>query len=158
MSAVFVALIAVAGTLSGAGVTGFIQQRQAARVEQRAKDEHLRQERLASYLTFAQSISEFSTTQIERWIARTEHTRESDEFRQAREKAHRAGINAEGALFRVQLAIDNEDLLVLAREALSAAYLLDKAGELADLGDRSQTARDAVNAFVTAAGRLGQVR
>jgi type II secretory pathway pseudopilin PulG len=161
VQAVFVAVIAVVGTLSGAAVTGFIQQRQTARAEERAKDERLRQERLASYLAFAQSISEFNAAQIERWIARTTRTdltRDSDEYQQAREKTHRIGAVAEGALFRVQLAIDNEGLLILAREALSAAYFVEKAGELDDLDDRAEKARNSVNAFVTAAGRLGQVR
>jgi type II secretory pathway pseudopilin PulG len=158
VQALFVAVIAVVGTLSGAAVTGFIQQRQTARAEERAKDERLRQERLASYLAFAQSMSEFNAAQIERWIARTDHTRDSDEYRQAREKTHRTGAVAEGALFRIQLAIDDESLVILAREALSIAYLVEKAGDLDDLNNRAQRARDAVNAFITAAGRLGQVR
>jgi hypothetical protein len=158
VQAVFVAVIAVVGTLGGAVVTGFLQRRQLVWGEERAKDEVLRQTRVAAYVGFAQLTSEFSAAQIERWIIRRDHTRDSDQYRQAREETHRTGSAARGGLFRLQLVIDDEELLELAHEALSIAFSVERADNQDDLNKRSRRSREAIDAFVEAAGRLSQVR
>ena len=70
-------------------MNGLLQQKHAARTEERARDERLRQDRLAAYLAFAQSLSEFRGAHFERWFARRDHTTDSDEYRRAREETHR---------------------------------------------------------------------
>jgi hypothetical protein len=158
MQAVVVAVIAVLGTLGGAIVNGLLQQRQAARTEAHASAERLRQDRLTAYLAFAQALSEFRGAQLERWYAARDHTTDSDEYRRAREGTHRTGATARSALARVQLAIDDEELVGLAREAYSLAFTIEKADDEDELNERAQHARERAEAFIVVAGRLGKVR
>jgi hypothetical protein len=153
MQAVFIAVIAVAGTLLGAVVNGLFQQWQAGRGEEHARAERLSEDCLAAYLGFAQSIAEFRGAQLERWIARRDHTRDSDEYRRARGEAHRTGGAARSGLLRVQLATEDEELLGLAREALSLTFSVEKADDEHELNERTQHSRDTTDAFIAAAGR-----
>ncbi len=139
-------------------MNGLLQQRQAARAEAHTSTERLRQDRLAAYLAFTQSLSEFRGAQLERWFAARDHTTNSDEYRRTREETHRTGAAARSALFRVQLAIDQEELVGLAREAYSLAYSIEKAENEDELNERTQRSREKTEAFIITAGRLGEVR
>ena len=138
-------------------MNGLLQQKHAARTE-RARDERLRQDRLAAYLAFAQSLSEFRGAQFERWFARRDHTTDSDEDRRAREETHRTGAAARNALFRVQLVILQEELIGLAHEAYSLVFAIESVDDEGELNKRMQNSREKTEAFIIAAGRLGKVR
>ena len=158
MQAVLVAVIAVLGTLGGAIVNGLLQMRHAARAEEHASTERLRQDRLSAYLVFAQSLSEFRGAQLERWYARRDYTEDSDQYRQAREETHRTGAVARSSLYRVQLLIDEDELIGLAREVYLLAMSIEKADSEDELNKRAEYSRGKSEAFIVVAGRLGKVR
>lgn len=158
MQAVFVALIAVLGTLGGAVVSGVLSHRNTVRSEAAARSEQLRQDRLEAYVAFAQSLSGVRGAQFTRWNSRIEQGRDSDEYRQAKADAYQSRIAARGALIRVELLTDHDEIVRLAREASDAAIALEKADTEAELVKRAERSRKATDAFVIAASRNGGLR
>ena len=141
MQSVLVAVIAVLGTLGGAAVTGFIQHRSAIQREDAARTEHLREERLEACLTFAQSVADVRSAMSMRWAARDDYGRDSDEYQAAKSEAYRVRVTARSALFRVQLLIDDEELVHTAQEALTTAIAIFDAEDEKELGERTQRSR-----------------
>jgi signal transduction histidine kinase len=158
MQAVFVALIAVLGTLGGALVSGVLSHRNTARSEAAARSEQLRQDRLEAYVAFALSLSALRGAQFTRWNTRSEQGRDSDEYRQAKADAYQTRIAARGALIRVELLTDHDEIVRLAREASTAATALEEADTEKELAKRAVHSRKAADAFVMAASRNGGLR
>lgn len=84
--------------------------------------------------------------------------RDTEESKQADTEVRRARVAARAALLRVQLLIEDVELQRLAREAMSVTIGMDESEDRDDRRKRAQRSRDAVDAFITAAGRSGQVR
>lgn len=158
MQAVAVAIIAVLGTLGGGLVSGLLQQRNASRSEASAQSERLRQERLDAFIAFAQSLSNLRRVAATRLITRNERGRESDEYGEAKAEVYEARVTARGALVRVQLLTESDDVIRLAKEALAAAIDIEGAVSEDELPDRTEHSREAADAFVAAASKHGGIR
>jgi len=71
----FASIIAVAGTLLGSTTTYVFQRLTAGHAEEFARNEQLRQERLAAYSAYAGAITELRQGVIAVWFASTVITR-----------------------------------------------------------------------------------
>jgi hypothetical protein len=158
MEAALVAVIAVLGTLGGALISGLLQHKNAIRSENAAKSERLRQERLEACIEFGQSIGEYRGSQNGRGHVIERFGRDTEESKEADTEVRRARVAARAALLRVQLLMEDVELQRLAREAMSVTIGMDESEDRDDRRKRAQRSRDAVDAFITAAGRNGQVR
>ena len=76
MNAVLVSLVAVAGTLLGSLSTYLFQRRIAMHAEAVARNERLRQDRLAACGTFAAAITDVKRAVITAWSRRNDHDEE----------------------------------------------------------------------------------
>lgn len=99
LSAVFASLIAVVGTLLGSLSTFLFQQRTAVRAEVSAREERLRQERLAAYSAFAAAVTELKRGVVAAWLRRSDPGGHGV----APAEADRLGAFAEAARFRLLL-------------------------------------------------------
>jgi hypothetical protein len=155
MQAVFIALIAVLGTLGGAGITGALQQKNAVRLADDAQSERRRQERLTAYLEFGQAIAQLRNAEITRWTARSEFGRESSEYGAAKAEEYRTRSAARSALIRIQLLIDSDDLLQGAHQVLDVTITLEQASSEDNLAELAARSRDVTDAFIRSAARRG---
>jgi hypothetical protein len=148
MQAALVAVIAVLGTLGGTLISGLLQHKNAIRAENAVKSERLRQERLEAYIKFGQSIGEYRGAQNARGNVIERFGGDTEEAKEAATEVRRARIAARSALLRVQLR----------REAMGVTIGMDESEDRDDRRKRAERSRGAVDAFITAAGRNGQVR
>uniref|UniRef100_A0AAU2JUE0 Secreted protein n=1 Tax=Streptomyces sp. NBC_00049 TaxID=2903617 RepID=A0AAU2JUE0_9ACTN len=156
MDTVFASLVAVAGTLIGSLSTYLFQRRTTERSEARAREERVRQERLAAYSGYAGAVTDLKRAQITLWFRRRAVPRDEERFAEALLESDRHGAAAETAAFRLRLVADDRDLRPL-MEAISA-----KLGEITHADDRrgliaiEAQFEEAVGAFLdAAASRLG---
>ncbi|MER7751695.1 hypothetical protein [Kitasatospora sp. NPDC097643] len=145
MSAVLGSLIAVLGTLLGSFSTHLFQQRAAARTEAVAREELLRQERLAAYSGFAAAVTELKRAVVTGWLRRSDPAA----FDLALAEADRLGAVAETARFRLQLVSGRPE--PLADAAFACVGALRDAVDLAELRAREAEFEAAVAAFIAAA-------
>lgn len=150
MSAVLVSLIAVAGTLLGSLSTYVFQRRTAIHAERIAREERLRQDRLAACGAFAAAITEVKRAVITAWFRRKEH---DDEWRAAMTEADRMGAAAEAAHLRLSLLTDDADLRRSADAVSTQIAVLRTATSKAELEDREAEFATARETFITAARR-----
>jgi hypothetical protein len=143
-------LIAVIGTLLGAGVTHLFQRRVSARDQVFAAQQQLRSERMAVYSDFAGALTEYRRGQQDRWHRKNEDPDSSACF-EARTEAYRLRGVALHALFRVQLIASGQALIGAARDAHEHASNLHKASDKAELSTRGALAREALERFITLA-------
>ncbi|MFG2040428.1 hypothetical protein [Dactylosporangium sp. NPDC048998] len=151
MESFVAAIIAVAGTLLGSIVTFVFQRVSAQRAERFARDERLRQERLASYSAFAGAITELRQSVISLWFTRRNHT-EGTELTAAQRESDRLGAAADHARFRVQLLAEDPQLMTLADAAVEPIGAIVRAVDLAALREHETRCQNALTAFITAAG------
>lgn len=150
MSAVLVSLIAVAGTLLGSLSTYLFQRRTAIHAERVAREERLRQDRLAACGSFAAAITEVKRAVITAWFRKEEP---DDEWRAAMTEADRMGAAAEAAHLRLLLLTDSA-VLHRSADAVSAQIaVLRAATNKAELEDREGDFATAREAFIAAARR-----
>jgi hypothetical protein len=118
----FASIIAVAGTLLGSTTTYVFQRLTAGHAEEFARNEQLRQERLAAYSAYAGA------------------------------EADRLGAAADHARFRVQMLARDPDLVRRAdavREPIDAIF---EAAALPELKEHETRSQELVKAFIAAAG------
>ncbi|MFC9732148.1 hypothetical protein [Streptomyces roseolus] len=145
-----VALIAVAGTLLGVIATHWFQGRMTLRTAALARNEQLRQERIATYSAFAGAVVEYRHSQNDRWFRAVEEPG-SEEAEESRHASYRQRTAARQALFRVQLVCDDAELRRLAEAAFDETHCMHEAVGTADRARRSELAKDALARFVSAA-------
>ncbi|MFE3455753.1 hypothetical protein ACFXJ8_43280 [Nonomuraea sp. NPDC059194] len=138
-------MIAVFGTLLGSFSTYLFQQRTAVRTEAVARDERLRQERLAAYIEFAAAISALKRAVVAVWLRQSD----SAELIQARAEADRLGALAEAARFRLHLVSGQPD--PHADAAFAHMDALRDAADQAELKIREAEFEAAVSTFIAAA-------
>ncbi|WP_367322361.1 hypothetical protein [Streptomyces sp. HUAS ZL42] len=156
MEAVAASVIAVLGTLLGAGVTHGFQSRAAARTERFMRDEKLRQERLDAYCAYAAALVNYRRALVHRWFCEHEG-RSQEEITQARMQGYDLRSVANEALFRVQMLAPDETLVERTWQALWQIDQVHKAADRAELDERRDTTRTLVTEFVTTAkGMLDQ--
>jgi hypothetical protein len=150
MSAVLVSLIAVAGTLLGSLSTYLFQRRTAIHSERVARDERLRQDRLAACGAFAAAITEVKRAAITAWFRRNDR---DDEWRAAMTEADRMGAAAEAAHLRLSLLTDDAELHQAANAVSARIAALRTADNKADLEDREAEFTTAREIFIASARR-----
>ena len=151
MSAVLVSLIAVAGTLLGSFSTYLFQRRTALHAEAVARNERLRQDRLAACGTFAAAITEVKRAVITAWFRRDI---QDDEWRAAMTEADRLGAAAEGALVRMLLVIDDDDLQRSADIVSAQVAVLRASADKDELEGHEAEFAAARKAFIGATRRI----
>ncbi|MET8980650.1 hypothetical protein ABZX85_34095 [Streptomyces sp. NPDC004539] len=152
MEALAASLVAVLGTLLGAGVTHRFQVRAAERAERFAHDERLRQERMDAYAAYAGALVTYRRVLLDRWF-RLHVDNAPEESHRARMEGYTLRTTAQEALFRVQMLTPDEALVARAHEALELIDQLHRAPDRLELDARRDITRAAVTAFVTEAGR-----
>jgi len=149
--------IAVTGTLLGATISYVFQRSHAGRAERFARDERLRQERIATYSAFAGAITELRRGVISLWFHQRRQDDSADpELRAAFTEADRLGAAAAHARFRVQLIAGDTDLVALADAASEPIGAIRGAADRAELVKHEDLCQERLTAFITAAG--AQVR
>ncbi|WP_141276421.1 hypothetical protein [Pseudonocardia hydrocarbonoxydans] len=151
MDAVFVSLIAVAGTLLGSFSTYLFQRRTALHTEAAARRERLRQDRLAACAGYAAAVTEVRRAVVTAWFRRDVR---DDEWRAAMTEADRLGAAAEAALVRLLLLCDDEELRRCADVLSAQLGVLRAAEDLPGLQEREAAFTAARAAFVDAARRV----
>ena len=150
MDGVLAGLIAVVGTLLGSALTYAFQHRTVDRAEGFARQERLRQERLATYSAFAGALTEHRRAVVNLWFRRQEDPG-GPEHRAARLECDRLGAAVDHARFRVQLVADDPGLVALANEAHRPTSEIHRAADHAALRACEARCREAVAAFIRAA-------
>jgi hypothetical protein len=146
-------MIAVAGTLLGSTIAYVFQRSNTARAESFARDERLRQERIAAYSAYAGAITELRRGVITLWFIRHRHGDSSNaDVRDARIESDRLGASAAHARFRVQLLAGDADLVALADAAAAPVNAIAAAADRPELVEREDRSDEALRAFITAAG------
>lgn len=140
-------LIAVLGTLLGAGLTHLFQRRAAAHDREFAVQQQLRAERLAVYSDFAGAVTEFRRGQYDRWHRRHEAPESTASF-EARVEAYRLRGAALHALFRVQLIASEQSLTDAAQHAYDRTSDAHKAADHQELSTLGDGAKGALADFV----------
>ncbi|QEU93650.1 hypothetical protein [Streptomyces kanamyceticus] len=151
MEAVAASVIAVLGTLLGAGVTHSFQRRAIERTEEFTRGEKLRQERIDAYCAYAGALVGYRRLLVDRWFRREENRHEESEA--ARFQSYELRSEAQEALFRVQLLTADDALVRQAAAALEDVAEVHKAADRDALAERRRVSREAINSFVAAAKR-----
>lgn len=142
VSAVYASLIAVFGTLLGSLSTYLFQHRTAERAQASAREERLRQERLAACSEFAAAVTKLKTGVVAAWLRRADR----DEHRTALAEADRLGSLAEAARFRLLLVSGRPE--PLADAAFGYMGTLRSASDLPTLKAAEADFGAAVSAFI----------
>lgn len=131
----------------GSLITYLFQQRAAARAEESARDERLRQERLAACSEFAATVTKLKASVVAAWLRRAD----ADEHRTALAEADRLGSLAEAARFRLLLASGRPE--PLADTAFGYMKTLRSASDLQELKAGEAEFEAAVAAFIIDASK-----
>lgn len=139
------------GTLGGVTASYLFQRKIAAHSESTARDERLRQERLATCSAFAGALMELRRVQMDRWHRSLSDRAYRTDPREARAESYRMLASAWSAFYRFRLTTSDAHLNTLAAQALEAAAQLSDAADDADLRQQAEQAGTRIDAFVTAA-------
>ena len=148
-------VIAVGGTLTGSSLTYLFGRLTARRTERVARDERLRQERIAAFAAFAGALTDLRQAVITLWFTPA-RDRGGPDAHAAHTEADRRGAAADHARFAVQLLTEDAELLRLADAAFDPIAAIREAGDLTEVKAHEDHAQQVLTAFVLAAGR--QVR
>nr|WP_202456810.1 MULTISPECIES: hypothetical protein [unclassified Streptomyces] len=149
VEAVAASVIAVLGTLLGAGLTHSFQRRAIERTERFTRGEKLRQERIDAYCAYAGALVNYRRILVDRWFSRAENRQEETE--ELRFRSYEMRSDAQEALFRVQLLTHDEELVRLAWETLDHVADVHRADDRDALAERRRVSREAINSFVATA-------
>ncbi|WP_432159603.1 hypothetical protein [Streptomyces sp. NRRL F-5630] len=148
MEALAASVVAVLGTALGAILTHVFQRRNAQRAESVAREERLRQERVAAFSSFAGALADYRRGQLDHWYARR---REEPGTESLRREAARLRAIALEAMFRAELLASAPELATAGRQALQEADRMDLARTREELEEPRTRSREAVYAYVEAA-------
>ncbi|MEU8957412.1 hypothetical protein AB0C93_24260 [Streptomyces sp. NPDC048518] len=151
MEAVAASVIAVLGTLLGAGLTHSFQRRAIERTERFTRGERLRQERIDAYSAYAGALVNYQRVVVDRWFRRSEGRHEESE--ESRFRSYEMRSEAQEALFRVQLLTHDDELIRLAWEVLDQIGEVHRTDDREEMAVRRRTSRAAINSFVRVAKR-----
>ncbi|CAL9495904.1 hypothetical protein [Streptomyces albus] len=153
MEALWASAVAVLGTLLGSVVTHAFQRRDARRAEEFARSEALRQERIATYSTFAAAVEDYRHGQSDRWY-RSVGDPGGTAFIAARDEAHRLRTVARQALYRVKLLTDDAQVTAAAERAYRCTWAVSTAREQEEHDALDTESRRAIEGFVSVAAPL----
>jgi hypothetical protein len=152
VNGVLTSIIAVCGTLAGSALTYLFARLTARRAEKAAREERLRQERIAAYAAFAGAMTALRQKMISLWLVR-DLDEDLAEIRAAYTEADQCGAAADHARFQVRLLTEDAELLRLADAAFGPIAAIGKAADRAELADHETRSQEVLTAFVEAAGR-----
>ena len=144
------AIIAVAGTLLGSTLTYFFQLRTSRQYELSAFQRELRAQRMSAYGAYSTALTEFRRGQLD-WYNRRKEDPDSEMTLTARVESYRLRGIALAALSQVQLVAGDPALVVTANRAYELTRPVHYAQDPADLDERSDRAREAVDSFIALA-------
>ena len=144
------AVIAVVGTLLGSVTTYAFQRRTADRAGTVAHNERLRQERLAAFTEFARSVTDLRRIAYDRWH-RSREDRASQEYRTVHDEYYRIYTIARNAEIKIRLLTNDAALATLVDQAVERATEIKDAGSEQERAARGERAKQALDAFVSAA-------
>ncbi|QNP72044.1 hypothetical protein IAG44_23250 [Streptomyces roseirectus] len=150
METLAASLIAVLGTLLGAGLTHRFQVRATERTERFARDERARAERMDVYSAYAGALVNYRRALVDRWF-REHEDGPGEEVTAARMNGYELRSVVQEALFRVQMVAPDDKLVELAREALHHIDQLHKAPDRDEMDARRDSTRARITGFVSAA-------
>ncbi|MFL4491515.1 hypothetical protein ACJ6WD_09675 [Streptomyces sp. VTCC 41912] len=150
MEAVLASLVAVVGTLLGAWVSYSFQRRSVERADRVQGRERLRQEQLAACSAFIGILMEYRKNLYFRWRLKDEDAPAEQQSRE-RDETYRLRAQAEHALARLRLVVDDAALMRLASDTLRAPSSLRHAEDRADLVARRDEVERLHDEFVEAA-------
>ncbi|MFJ8532317.1 hypothetical protein [Streptomyces sp. NPDC093591] len=148
MEPIWTSVVAVVGTLLGAVAT-YPFQRLAA------KQQTLRDERIAAYTAFAAAVEDFRYGQAERFFHK-ERDPDGEEYKRAYHEGHRLRMTARQAFYRVKLVTDDDSLVTLARAALDRTRDTHNAQNAEARDELNGKAKEAIEAFVDYASKSVQ--
>ncbi|MFE0130624.1 hypothetical protein ACFWY6_03345 [Streptomyces sp. NPDC059037] len=156
MDVVATSVVAVLGTLLGAGLTHLLQHRTALRAEQFTREERLRQERIDAYCSFGGTLANYRRGQMDYWFARHDdgRIREEVELHELRREAQRLRAVAMEAMFRAELLTDAPRLAALGRDALKAVEAIPGAETRDELHGVRNTSRTLIYDYIAASRPL----
>ena len=155
MEAVAASVIAVVGTLLGAGVTHRFQLRAVARNERFLRDEKLRQERMDAYCAYAGALVNYRRALVHRWF-REQEGAPAEELAEKQLQGYALRSVAQEALFRVQMLSPDEELVAQAWQAFREIEQIHKTADRTVLNERRDSTQALITHFVTdAKGTLG---
>ncbi|WP_228080918.1 hypothetical protein [Streptomyces profundus] len=140
-------VIAVLGTLLGAGANHLFQQRVAVRGQLLAREERLREERLDAYTAYAAALVNYRRALVHRWFCLNEDPPPGDPV-EARARSYERLNEVEEALFRCRLLADRPTVGERAAEVLTEVKKLHEATDRADLDALRDRTREAIDAWV----------
>ena len=151
MAVVWASLIAVLGTLGGATASYLFQGKISERNESKARDERLRQERLAAYSSFAAAVMDLRSIQYDRGSSRMTVEDHHLDRSSIRAESSRLRSVAWTAFYRFKLTSPDQQLTNLATRAVEEASDVADASDKVDLKKRSERARARIDEFISAA-------
>jgi hypothetical protein len=134
-------------------MTYLFQARSTRQVQEFARDQQVRQERLAAYSEFAGVVTDFRRSENDRWH-REQEDPQGEQFISARDESYQLRAKATAAMCRAQLVGSDAQLGELAERALNATTEIHYAADEEDRMARGQKARLAVQDFLIAASAL----
>jgi hypothetical protein len=146
-------VVAVGGTLLGAVITHVFQRNASRRGELFARSEALRQERIATYSSFAAAVEDYRHGQSDRWY-RMQQDPVGEAFITARDEAHRLRTAARQVLYRVKLLTYDGQVILAAERAYACTRDVSTAQDQAERNTLDTRAREAIEAFVSHASSL----
>jgi hypothetical protein len=151
MAAVWTSVIAVLGTLGGATASYLFQGKISERNESKARDERLRQERLAACSSFAAAVMDLRGIRYDSGYSRL--TAQDGQLDQSSIRAESTRLRsiAWTAFYRFKLTAPDQQLTDLATQAVEEALDVADASDKVDLKTRSERARARIDEFISAA-------
>ncbi|MHC5263408.1 hypothetical protein ACYSUO_36480 [Streptomyces sp. UC4497] len=151
MVVVITSVIAVLGTLMGAGLSHVLQSRTAARGQDFTRTERLRQERIDAYCAFGGALANYRRGQLDRWFPEhVDRPGETADVHELRREAFRLRAAAMEAMFRVELLTEAPSLAGLAQEAMASVDRIPTADDREQLRVVRDESRGLIHQFIAA--------
>ncbi|POX35935.1 hypothetical protein C3486_36210 [Streptomyces sp. Ru73] len=155
MEAVVTSVVAVVGTLLGAGTTHFFQRRETERSHALARAEKLRQERIDAYCAYAGALLDYRRVVVHRWFVLHEDdgARCDEDTPELREEQYKTRTAAQEAMFRAQMVSDDPGIVERTERMLDDVTQLHWVEGLEEFTALRARTRQAIRDFVSAAAR-----
>lgn len=151
MEAVLTGIIAVIGTLLGAVVSFYFQERSTERNEVFQRTERVRQERLNASKALAAALHEYREGQYVRW-KRADEEWDGASAVAARTESYKRGAVVRQAISHVRLLFEDGMVIQRAQHAFDEASKMHHARDHDDLEMREASVRSAIDSFLEAVG------
>ncbi|MFJ4100600.1 hypothetical protein [Amycolatopsis japonica] len=155
MNGVLTSVVAISGTLAGSTLTYLLGLLNTRRTERTARDERLRQERIAAYVAFAEAMTELRQGVIAKWFLK-QRSAPDEEMRAAHTESDKRGATADHARLRIQMLTDDSEILRLIDATFEPIEALHRAPDLAAVKQHEERSQETLSVFIRTAGR--QVR